>query len=112
MRGVRVSLSCGINDESQERAGQVKEASRRRGPWMGLRGGPFHPSLLSSASWLLGKLPVPPVFFGRLLASSTLENRVPSGWHVGTSRVRTQAEHSSGGWSCEPEDAERGLADP
>ena len=36
MRGVRVSLSCGINDESQERAGQVKEASRRRGPWMGL----------------------------------------------------------------------------
>ena len=30
MRGVRVSPSCGINDESQERAGQVKEASRRR----------------------------------------------------------------------------------
>lgn len=51
MRGVRVSLLCDVNDESQERAGQVREASRRRGPWMGLRGGPFHPSLLSSASW-------------------------------------------------------------
>ena len=51
MRGVRVSLLCDVNDESQERAGQVREASRRRGPRMGLRGGPFHPSLLSSASW-------------------------------------------------------------
>lgn len=74
MRGVRVSLLCDVNDESQERAGQVREASRRRGPWMGLRGGPFHPSLFSSASWLLGTLPLPPVFFGRLLASSTLED--------------------------------------
>lgn len=78
---------------------------------MGLRGGPFHHSLLSSASWLWGKLPVPQVFFGRLLASSTLDDRVPSGWCVSASRVRSQAEHSSGGWSCEPEDAEGGLAD-
>lgn len=37
----------------------------------------------------------------------------PRGWGcVGASRVRTQAEHSSGGWSCEPEDAEGELADP
>lgn len=72
---------------------------------MGLRGGPFHPSLFSSASWLLGTLPLPQCFSGDCW------HLPPRGWgRVGASRVRTQAEHSSG-WSCEPEDAEGELAD-
>ena len=42
MRWVRVSLFliCGVNDIKYGEAGQVREASRRRRPRTGVRGGP------------------------------------------------------------------------
>ena len=94
---MRVSLSCGVNDVESGEGWTGQGGLQEEGALDGAQRWSLPSQLAFLSLMVMGKLPVPQVFFGRLLASSTLDDRVRSGWCVSAKRVRGQAEHSSGG---------------